>query len=36
MILDLQQAAKTVRTALEAEKKQVEGESCFSAFRLLI
>jgi chromosome segregation ATPase len=33
MILDLQQAAETVRTALETEKKQVEGESSFSAFR---
>jgi chromosome segregation ATPase len=33
-ILDLQQAAETTRMALEAEKKQVEGESSFSAFRL--
>jgi chromosome segregation ATPase len=35
MILDLQQAAKTARTALKSEKKQVEGESSFSDFRLL-
>jgi chromosome segregation ATPase len=33
-ILDLQQAAETTHMALEAEKKQVEGESSFSAFRL--
>jgi chromosome segregation ATPase len=35
-ILDLQQAAETACTALEAEKKQVEGESSFSAFRLSV
>jgi hypothetical protein len=34
MILDLQKVAKAVRMALETEKKQVEGESSFSAFRL--
>jgi chromosome segregation ATPase len=34
MILDLQQAAETARTALKSEKKQVEGESSFSDFRL--
>jgi chromosome segregation ATPase len=34
MILDLQQEAETARTTLESEKKQVEGESSFSAFRL--
>jgi hypothetical protein len=33
-ILDLQQAAETALTALEMEKKQVEGESSLSAFRL--
>jgi hypothetical protein len=33
MILDLQQAADTARAALETEKKQVEGESSFPAFR---
>jgi hypothetical protein len=33
-ILDLQQAAETACTALDMEKKQVEGESSFSAFRL--
>jgi hypothetical protein len=35
MILGLQQAAETARTALEREKKQVEGESPIPAFRLL-
>jgi hypothetical protein len=35
MILGLQQAAETTRTALETEKKQVEGESPLSDFRLL-
>jgi hypothetical protein len=34
MILDLKQVAKAARMALETEKKQVEGESSFSAFRL--
>jgi hypothetical protein len=34
-ILGLQQAAETACVALETEKKQVEGESSFSAFRLL-
>jgi NADH dehydrogenase/NADH:ubiquinone oxidoreductase subunit G len=33
-ILDLQQVAETAGTTLETEKKQVEGESSFSAFRL--
>jgi hypothetical protein len=32
-ILELQQAAETTRTTLEAEKKQVEGELSLSAFR---
>jgi hypothetical protein len=32
--LDLQQAAEIARTALETEKKWVEGESSFSAFHL--
>jgi hypothetical protein len=35
MILGLQQAAETVRSALETEKKQVEGESPLFAFLLL-
>jgi hypothetical protein len=35
MILGLQQAAETTRTALKMEKKQVEGESPLFAFRLL-
>jgi hypothetical protein len=34
MILDLQKAVETTRTTLEMEKKQVEGESSFSVFRL--
>jgi chromosome segregation ATPase len=34
MILDLHQMAETVCMALEAEKKQVEGDSSFSAFHL--
>jgi chromosome segregation ATPase len=34
MILDLQKAVETTRTTLETEKKQVEGESSFSVFRL--
>jgi myosin heavy subunit len=34
-ILALQKAAETAHTALETEKKQVEGESPLSAFRLL-
>jgi hypothetical protein len=33
-ILDLQQATETAHTAFETEKKQVEAESSFSAFRL--
>jgi chromosome segregation ATPase len=32
-ILELQQAAETTRTTLEAEKKQVKGELSLSAFR---
>jgi uncharacterized membrane protein YkoI len=32
MILDLQRAAETMRTALEREKKQVEGELPFLPF----
>jgi chromosome segregation ATPase len=35
-ILDLQQAAEIACTTLEAEKKQVEGDSSFSAFRLSV
>jgi chromosome segregation ATPase len=35
-ILDLQQAAETASTALEAEKKQVKGELSLSAFRLSV
>jgi hypothetical protein len=34
-ILGLQQAVDAARVALETEMKQVEGESSFSAFRLL-
>jgi hypothetical protein len=34
-ILGLQQAAETACAALETEKKQVEGESPLSPFRLL-
>jgi hypothetical protein len=36
MILGLQQAAETVRVALESEKKQVGGESPLFTFCLLI
>jgi hypothetical protein len=32
MILDLQRAAETARTALETEKKQVKGELPFPPF----
>jgi hypothetical protein len=32
MILDLQRAAETMRTALEREKKKVEGELPFLPF----
>jgi chromosome segregation ATPase len=35
-IPDLQQVAETARMALEVEKKQVEGEPCFSAFHLSV
>jgi chromosome segregation ATPase len=35
-ILDLQQAAETASTALEAEKKQVKGELSLSAVRLSV
>jgi hypothetical protein len=34
-ILELQQAAETVHTAVETEKKQVEGRSPLSLFCLL-
>jgi hypothetical protein len=35
-ILELQQEAETTRTALETEKKQVEGKSPLSLFCLLV
>jgi chromosome segregation ATPase len=35
-ILDLQQAAETTCTTLEMVKKQVKGESSFSAFHLSV
>jgi hypothetical protein len=36
MVLSLWQAAEDARKALDSEKKQVEGESPLSTFRLLV